>query len=281
MPEGDTIHKIAAAIRPRLEGETIRAARVRDKAGLDCRLESLQRRVTAVYARGKHLFIDLDKEFLVRSHLGMYGAWHRYRPGESWRKPERHASLALWTDHDVFVCFNAMEVEVLRSTGIRERNLVNRLGPDLLASTVALDTIVSRAREFLEADTLLVDLLLDQRVAAGIGNVYKSEVLFIEEAYPYARLGDLSDASIRGLYKTARMLLERNLGAGHRVTRFVNDGAARLWVYGRRGKPCLRCASPIRYERAGRAMRSTYWSETCQTANKPAQTVSSLCPEHQ
>lgn len=264
MPEGDTIHKLAAAIRPRLVGQGIRRARL----GLAFAEALSERCVESVYAHGKHLFIRLEGDLLLRSHLGMYGSWHRYAPGERWRKPERQASLALWTDQDVFVCFNAKEVECLAADGIRRADLFTRLGPDLLAATIDLEALPARARAFLESHTLLVDVLLDQRVACGIGNVYKSEVLFIERQNPSTALGQLEDTNLRRLYEVGRELLQRNLGGGPRVTRFARDNAPRLWVYGRRGRPCLACGGEIRYARLGRGRRSTYWCPCCQEGQR-------------
>ena len=247
-------------MRARLSGTTIRKAWLRTRKPQTL----VEHRIDDVYAHGKHLFIALEGGFLLRSHLGMYGSWHRYRPRERWRKPKRQAALILWTDLDVFVCFNASEVEVIRADSIRSRNLCRRLGPDLLAEEIELDAILQRAREFVDPESPLVDVLLDQRVACGIGNVYKSEVLFIEGQHPLAQLGKTTAENLKRLYQTARSLLRRNLGGGPRATRFTNDGGGRLWVYGRHGKPCLRCGDCICCERCGTDMRSTYWCPTCQ-----------------
>jgi endonuclease-8 len=268
MPEGDTIHKIAAAIQPRLEGEVIRRIRLRPgpRASVGDQLEAqlTGRRVDALYARGKHLFIQLEGGLALRSHLGMHGSWHRYRPGEAWRKPQWQASVALWTDSDVFVCFNAREVECLREGSFRRADLGRGLGPDLLAPEVDFDEILRRARELHGGEAPIVDVLLDQRVAGGIGNVYKSEVLFLAGLHPQAAAGQVQDATLRGVFGTARELMRRNLGGGRRVTRFVEDGRGTLWVYGRAGRPCLRCGAVISWARLGRNMRSTYWCPKCQ-----------------
>ena len=265
MPEGDTIHKIAAALRPRLEGAVVELAWLnpRNEGG---RLQPSI--VGAVYARGKHLFIELGESQVVRSHLGMYGDWHRYRPGEPWRRPERQASLAIWTARDVFVCFNAKEVQVFGSGGITETNIHRRLGPDLLGTDVDFAVVTARAREFLAPDAPLVDLLLDQRVASGIGNVYKSEVLFIEKQSPFSMLGALVDDCVGRLFRRARQLLQQNLGSGPRITRFVNDTAGPVWVYRRAGRPCLRCDDEIQFSRAGRDLRAVYWCASCQQGNR-------------
>jgi endonuclease-8 len=262
MPEGDTIHKLANYLAPRLEARVVRRARMPDPAG--ARLCAGQR-VRHVFARGKHLFIEFDNDWLLRSHLGMHGSWHRYRDGEAWRKPRRQASLELATDDDVFVCFNAKGIELINAPGVRRRIFDTRLGPDLVAPAVDFPSVVQRAREFLAGDTPVADVLLDQRVAAGIGNVYKSEVLFITGHLPRTPLYALRDTELEACYATAAGLLKRNLGGGPRVTRFVNDRAGRLWVYGRRGFPCLRCPGRVRFARIGNDHRSTYFCESCQT----------------
>jgi endonuclease-8 len=260
MPEGDTIHKLAAYLHPRLAGSRLVSGRLRDHPRV--RLEG--RRVERVFARGKHLFVALDDGMLLRSHLGMYGSWHRYARGERWRRPANRASIQLDLDDVTFVCFNAKEVELVREAGVRDRHLQARLGPDLLAPTVELDDILARARDFLAPAAPLADLLLDQRVAAGIGNVYKSEILYLEGQHPSQRVAGLTNETIRALYARARTLLEKNVGGGPRITRFVDDGRGRHWVYGRHRLPCLRCGDRIDYARLGRGWRSTFWCPRCQ-----------------
>jgi len=261
VPEGDTIHKIARFLAPRLEGRTIRAVDMADPAAAK---RCAGREVRAVRARGKHLYIALDNALALRSHLGMHGAWHFYAPGADWRKPRRQASLVVTTDTECFVCFNAKEVELVADPSVRRRVLDTRLGPDLVDDAVAPDELVRRARAMMDPQDLVGDVLLDQRVAAGIGNVYKSEVLFVERVSPFSRLGDLADRRLAACYATAADLLRRNLGGGRRVTRFERDGAGRLWVYRREGMPCLRCDGRIEAKRLGRHHRGTYWCPRCQ-----------------
>lgn len=270
MPEGDTVHKIANFLAPRLEGRVMVEVRMADAAGAR---RCAGRRVTGVLARGKHLYIGFEGGQALRSHLGMYGSWHFYAPDEAWRKPRRQASLVVATADEVFVCFNAKEVELVRSPSVRERIVHTRLGPDLIADGAGMEGIVRRARDILEEDALLADVLLDQRVASGIGNVYKSEVLFLECWSPRTQLGDLSDADLARCFATAADLLRKNLGGGRRVTRFDKDGAGRLWAYGRRGRPCLRCDGRIVSKRQGRHHRSTYWCPACQTRRRSEQVV--------
>jgi endonuclease-8 len=267
MPEGDTIHKIANFLAPVLRGQEVRSLSLarptenRPMAG--CRIRD-------VAARGKHLYIAFDNDLALRSHLGMYGSWHHYPPGAEWRRPESQASVVLETPERVYVCFNARDVEWVRTPSVRQRVLDMRLGPDLTAGSVALDVLPSRARALLEPDAPLVDVLLDQRVASGIGNVYKSELLFIQRLAPLQALGATTDDVLAACYALAAELLQGNLGGGKRVTRFERDGAGRLWVYGRGGQACLRCEETIQYARLGQHHRGTYWCKACQSADAQA-----------
>jgi endonuclease-8 len=260
MPEGDTVHKLANYLRPRLQGEALTGGRLRHAD----RLELAGRRVAEVQARGKHLFIALDDGRSLRSHLGMYGSWHRYARGEPWRRPVRQAGLVLETRSDVYVCFNPKEVELLATRGLRERDLQAHLGPDLIAEDADPAALAQRARTRLEPQTPLVDVLLDQRVACGIGNVYKSELLFLACEPPLRPLAEVEDTALGALYTRATALLRKNLYGGPRTTRWTGRDGGTLWVYGRKGQSCLRCGSPIRQALLGRDQRSTYWCERCQ-----------------
>lgn len=261
MPEGDTVHKIANFLAPRLEKQTVVHLSLSNVAGAN---RCAGHQITGVVARGKHLFIELDNGTAIRSHLGMYGSWHRYAMDEVWRKPRRQASLVLATEQDKYVCFNAKEVELVEIPSVRQRIVHGRLGPDLIADKIDASWLVRRAREFLDDEALVADVLLDQRIASGIGNVFKSEVLFIEHLPPRERLSCVSDEALARCYSLAAELLQKNLGGGKRVTRFDNDSAGRLWVYGRDGLPCLRCDTPIVSARLGRHHRATYWCPSCQ-----------------
>ena len=259
MPEGDTVHKLAAALAAVLCGRAVDSALLEGRSAASL----TGGKVEQVSASGKHLFIVFDSGLMLRSHLGMYGTWHAYAAGQPWRKPERQASIVLAADGKRFVCFNAREVELVGRDSLRRKDLMGRWGPDLV---VAEDfrLLAARARALLSPATLLVDVLLDQRVASGVGNVYKSEVLFLEREPPVRRLGTLSDHGLANLYRCAAGLLRSNLGGGRRVTRCVHDGRGSLWVYKRRGRPCHVCGTGIVRGVMGRHLRVTYWCPHCQ-----------------
>lgn len=260
MPEGDTIFKLAAFLAPALSGRRIVSgtARTTTPVILD------GRQVETVYARGKHLFIAFDLSMVLRSHLGMRGSWHHYPPGVTWQRPRKQASIVLDVGDRIYVCFNAKQVELVHHRGVREKQLETMLGQDLLADTVDYPAIVERARTLSDDHCPVADVLLDQRIACGIGNVYKSESLFLRGRHPATPLALVPDESLQDLYREARHLLGRNLRGGPRVTRRTTDGTGRLWVYGRTGQPCLRCDTPIVSAMLGTHQRSTFWCPRCQ-----------------
>jgi endonuclease-8 len=262
MPEGDTITKLGRFLQDALVGQAVQRVRLHPAFG-----ESRgPARIEAVSTLGKHLYLAFDHGWVLRSHLGLYGSWHRYRVGEPWRRPRRQLSILVETAEWSFVCFNAKEAQWLKRAGFALADQQQRLGPDLISEPLDASVLLERARGWLAPSTLLVDVLLDQRLAAGIGNVYKSEVLFLEGCCPQARLAELSDEGLFGLYRRAAELLRQNLGGGARRTRFARDGLGSLWVYGRLGRPCFRCRTPISRAIIGARPRSTYWCESCQRA---------------
>lgn len=263
MPEGDTIAKIATAIAPLLVGHVVR---------IEARDPTITRgspsRVLSVTAKGKHLFVEFDNDRCVRTHLGMTGSWHRYAPNEAWQRPRWQASLVLTTDDEVIVCFNAKEIQLMAQGGLTRREFDARLGPDLISdfdeSDATAARLVERARSRCHDKTLVADVLLDQTVAAGIGNVYKSELLFLHRLVPTTALGDVNDDLLAALYTQAGALLKANLHGGRRTTRFENDGRSSVWVYGRAGRGCLVCDTPIGRRKLGRHQRVTFWCPSCQ-----------------
>lgn len=263
MPEGDTIHKLAAYLGEHLVGRTVQQAAVLGRP-LALRGEA----VTAADARGKHLLLRFAGGAVLRTHLGMHGSWHRY-PADGGAPRVRGRVSVVFTVSappvvEVFACYNAREVELLAAGSRRERDLASHLGDDLLGAAPDLAAIAARARRLLGPGTLLVDVLLDQRVAAGIGNVYKSELLFLAGLPPTTTLGDIADDRLQALYADARRWLTANLGGGPRTTRTTADGAGRLWVYNRTGRPCHRCRTPIAAARLGARPRGTWWCPACQ-----------------
>jgi endonuclease VIII len=273
MPEGDTVHQLADFLGTALGGRMLARVWIRGQI----RPDLSGQRVRGVASTGKHLYVELEGGVCLRSHLGLYGSWHRYRPRQTWQRPERQAALVFETDDWIFVCFNAKEVEVLSDLGFELRDQRGRLGPDLTREIPGAERLRARALTLIPPEAPVVDVLLDQRVACGIGNVYKSEVLFIARRSPLLSLGDLTPEDFAELYLTAARLLRCNLGGGPRITRPIADGRGPLWVYGRRGLPCLVCGAPVRRGRLGRNPRSTYWCPVCQVSSAGASSTGLGC----
>jgi endonuclease-8 len=273
MPEGDTLARIAAGLRPVLIGQTVTAARARLPGPNVERV--IGRTGTDVLSMGKNLLIRLDNGLELRTHLRMNGTWHRYRPGEHWRRAPARAVLVLEVPGAVAVCFDAPVVELFETRAEALHPTLGRLGPDLLDPAFDAREALRRLREPQRAAMEIGPALLDQRALAGIGNVYKSEVLFIEGVSPFARVADLDDATLARLIERARNLLVANVRRApgpERVTtrdpsgrRALAPGA--LWVYRRASRPCRRCGTLIRAAQQGNDLpRTTYWCPACQPA---------------
>ena len=218
--------------------------------------------VVAVEPRGKHLLIAFDNGLTLRTHLRMSGSWHRYRVGEPWARPASQVSAVLETAGSVAVCVNAPVVELLTMVELARSRSLATLGPDLLSASFDSEEAVRRLRE---RDAMpIAEALLDQRAVAGIGNVSKSELCFLERVNPWTTVGSLGDDTLRRLLARARRLLQANVGGGRRVTTGAAARGSDLWVYGRGGRPCRRCGTNIEGRRQGEQARMTYWCPQCQ-----------------
>ena len=269
MPEGDTIFRTATVLRAALVGRRVTAARAQPRPGLR-RVPDLSvlvgATVATVDARGKHLLIGFDTGLTLRSHLRMTGSWHRYRPGEAWRRPRSQASAILETPEAVAVAFNTPVVELLTAGELRRSRPLTTLGPDLLGRDFDAAEALRRLRER-DAEQL-GNALLDQRAVAGIGNVYKSEVAFLERMDPWAPVATFDDGELLSALATARRLLQANTRGGERITTGSPSRGERLWVYGRGGRACRRCGSLVRHGRQGDLARLTYWCPRCQPSSE-------------
>ena len=263
MPEGDTIFQIAIALRGYLVGRPVVVARARQPGP---RIEQVVgTQVSAVEPIGKHLLIRFSNGLTLRTHLRMGGTWHRYAPGERWRRPASQARVVLEVPGHVLVCFNAPVAELMRDQAVPLRPAMADLGPDILAADFNAEEALRRLRA--RADMAAGEALLDQRALAGIGNVFKSEILFLEGIHPWRLVRELDDDVLARVIATAQRLLRLNVQPDlHGRTTTLGDAAARgkLWVYGRAGRSCFRCGTHIQVGRQGELRRTTYWCPRCQ-----------------
>lgn len=266
MPEGDTIHRTAAGLRRAVVGRELRRVEI---PRLPPPLPQVGATVDRVEARGKHLLVHTSDPLVVHTHQRMTGSWHLYRPGEAWRRPPPAARVVLAVEDAVAVCFGSPVVEVLDAAALRRHPTLRRLGPDLCDPSVDLDEIVRRLDRLVPPDQPIGDALLDQRVASGIGNVYRGEVLFLRGLHPATPTGTVDPATRRRLLDTAGELLRANLGGTARTT-VAGRAEGALWVYGRAGRPCRRCGTPIVRQRLSTHARVVDHCPGCQPASRPA-----------
>jgi endonuclease-8 len=289
MPEGDTILRAALALDKALASRVVTRfesvypalTRIADDHPI------VGRTIESVTARGKHLLIAFSGDLILRTHMRMNGSWHLYRPDARWQRPARDMRVLVGTDYAVAVGFNVPVAELLTRRELERHKQLGALGPDLLAgfgrgtptgpdrepfaSAEAIRRIRTHARE------AIADVLLNQRVVAGIGNVFKSEILFVAGIYPFTPVSRLDDADLQRIVAVALDQLRSNVldrsrtltpGIGRRTTRSL-DPNAKLWVYSRGGKPCRTCGAAILSRKTGVDARVTYWCPKCQSTSQP------------
>lgn len=266
MPEGDTIYRAAQTLAAALQGHTVTsfASKAPQMRTLGPR-RLVGETVAGVESRGKHLLVWFSpSDLALHTHMRMSGSWHLYRSGERWGKPAHLARAVLEVDGWTAVCFSAPVVELLPRAAIERLPSLASLGPDALGEHV--DLAEARRRLDERADWTIAEALLDQRVLAGIGNVYKNEVLFIHRVDPWTPVGQVAADTRDALLSTAQKLLRRNVAPGspQRITTAQDSGTGPTYVYGRARRPCARCATPISVARQGTQGRSTYWCPRCQ-----------------
>ena len=280
MPEGDTIFRAARTLHRVLAGKEVTRfesvypalTRIADDHPI------VGRTIESVSARGKHLLIAFSGGLTLRTHMRMNGSWHIYPAGARWQRPARDMRVLVGTRDAVAVAFNVPIAELLTARDLARHKEVQALGPDLLAKDTPFDRteVIRRLRG--RGREALADALLNQRVVAGIGNVFKSEILFLAGIDPFTPVSAPGDAALDRLVDIARAQLAANVmsrsqtlspAVGRRTTRSL-DPRERLWVYGRSGKPCRRCGTAIRSKKTGLHARITYWCPACQPPNAVA-----------
>jgi endonuclease VIII len=216
--------------------------------------------VREVVSRGKHLLVRTDGEITVHSHLGMNGAWRIYEPGERWRGRSSEVRSVLETGRRIAVGHRLRRLDVLRTS--TEPDVLGHLGPDVLGPD--WDTAEAARRLTRSPDREVGEAILDRSVMAGPGNVYRSEVCFLAGIDPWTSVAIVQDPD--RLIDLMKSLMERNRVGGRRVTTADPRPGHELWVYGRRGRPCRRCGTPIRSFLQGPSgeERITYLCPICQ-----------------
>ena len=277
MPEGDSIYRAARGLHQALAGRTVsRFESVFPRLTNPLEDQPLVGRVIdRVEARGKHLLMWFSGGIVLRTHMRMHGSWHIYRPGERWQRPHHDMRIVLETPDVVAVAFNVPVAEFETTETLQRSEPLRDLGPDPLGEAFDVSAAVLRLRD--RGATEIADALLDQTALAGVGNIYKSESLFVSRINPFTPVERLTDEQLKTLLNTVARLMRANVSdsrrglstyGGLRRTTGRLDPGAHFWVYGRAGKPCRRCAAMIQRTKQGPYARSTYWCSACQAVDR-------------
>jgi len=274
MPEGDSIFRAARSLHRVLSGHTVTrfatAYAHLDRVDVDTPI--VGRTIEKCESVGKHLLIWFSGDLILRTHMRMNGSWHLYRPGERWWRGEQMMRVRIDTADWVAIAFNVPVAEFVTPKDLAKRDPIAQLGPDLLGDTFDRDEAIRRI--VASGHRAIAQTLLDQRIVAGIGNVYKSEVLFLSGVHPETPSSAVPLPVVERMMDIARGVLKDNVVEGsspriqtYRNLRQLNPASEHdesLWVYGRRNKPCRRCGTPIEMKKMGIEARSTYCCPRCQ-----------------
>jgi endonuclease-8 len=278
MPEGDTIYRAARSLHKAIGGKVVTAfetglaklASVNDDAPV------VGRTVEKVEPRGKWLLIYFSGDLILVTHMLMSGSWHIYRTGEKWWMGRSRMRVAITCGEFQAVAFNVPVAEFHTARSLERSSQVPKLGVDVLGDEYSVEggarALLERARTHPEDEIGVV--LLNQRVMAGLGNVYKSEVPFAAGVNPFRRMTTITEREMEKMAEVAQKYMKANVVdgtgeaivtyAGNRRTTHAMHAGDRLWVYGRQGQECRRCGAIVMMRKQGEQVRSTYWCPSCQ-----------------
>jgi endonuclease VIII len=251
MPEGDSIRRVAIKLAP-IVGQVIERATTQ---GLFRNIAG--RMVTHVHSHGKHLAIDLDDATQIRVHQGMNGRFYNFTRADGEVRLARtspgRASLVLATATDLFLWQTCPTVEIVPRRAPLRGMAIGALGPDVLAGD--FDSRQAAERAAVHESRMIADVLLDQRVVAGLGNIWKTESLFANRIDPRTRVAAIPKHVLISIYESARELIKRSV-----------EGERDFSAYSRTGKPCPRCSASIIAYQLGDPPRWTWSCPDCQPA---------------
>ena len=278
MPEGDTIYRSARAMQRAIGGKVCTGfetglaplARVNDDTPL------AGRTIEKVEARGKWLMVHFSGDLILLTHMLMSGSWHIYRTGEKWWMGKDRMRAVIRTADWQAVAFNVPVAEFHTARSLERYSQVPKLGVDVLGEGYTVDKGMASLREYGAAHpgAEIAVVLLNQRVLAGLGNVYKSEVAFAAGVNPFRAMSTMTERELEVMAEVSGKWLKVNVldGAGDGIVTYSGNrrttGATnredRLWVYGRQGQECRRCGAIVEMRKQGEQARSTYWCPGCQ-----------------
>ena len=278
MPEGDTIYRSARALNRALAGKVVTGfetglallARVNDQTPV------AGRTIEKVESRGKWCLLYFSGDLILVTHMLMSGTWHIYRAGETWWMGRSRMRVAIRTADWQAVAFNVPICEFHTARSLERSSQVPQLGPDILSEEFTVEGGIERLRTYGAAnpEAEIAVVLLNQRVLAGLGNVYKSEVAFAAGVNPFRAMSTISEREMEVMTERSQRYMKANVldGSGDGIVTYSGNRRTtnnanreeRLWVYGRQGKECRRCGALVMMRKQGEQARSTYWCPDCQ-----------------
>jgi len=275
MPEGDTIFRTARTLDRALGGKPI--TRFLSTFPLLTRFDDdtplAGQTVEQVESRGKWVLIHFSGGSTLATHMLMNGSWHIYRPGERWQQPRSNMRIVLENSDYCAVGFRVPVAKILKPRELERALRIPTPSIDVLSDQ--FDSVEVERRLRARSDQEIGDVLLNQGVTAGVGNVFKSEICFVIGVNPFCKVSALTPEQVAALIAAVRRLIKANVledsGNGiftyngrKRRTTHASDPGENLWVYSRKDQPCRRCGEPIRSHMQGQGVRITYWCPRCQ-----------------
>ena len=275
MPEGDTIFRTARTLARAFEGRVITG--FRSTYPLLTRFDDdtplTGQTVVRVEPRGKFLLIHFSGGGTLVTHLLMSGSWHIYRHGERWQKPQAQMRIVIENSEFVAVGFKVPVAEMHTAESLRRNKRIPSLDRDVLREEFNVNAAVERLLAMPNKE--IAEALLNQRITAGVGNEFKSEICFVARINPFEHIAALKRERLEDAVNTAQQLLKDNVlensgeqmltyaGRWRRTTHASNP-EDHAWVYERAGQPCRRCGERIRRRLQGPNARATFWCARCQ-----------------
>jgi endonuclease VIII len=270
VPEGDTIWRTARTLEraiggrvvTRFETVLVKLARVDDDTPI------AGRTVESVKSEGKWLVMRFSGGLILLTHMLMSGSWHIYRPGERWQRPKGDMRIVIETAEWVAVAFRVPVAEFHTEESLARRDTFRTLGPRILEDSFDAAQAIANLRT--EPEMEIASALMKQRLLAGIGNIFKSEVCFVAGVNPFRLVKSLTDEEMSRLMAAAVKLLRGNIRerSGPQIVTHhglrQNSPEDGWWVYHRPGQPCRKCGTPIERRKHASDALSSFWCPVCQ-----------------
>lgn len=280
MPEGDLIFRAARTLNKALAGKVVTGfeTAIAMLASVDDDSPIVGRTIERVEARGKWSLTFFSGDLILLTHMLMSGSWHIYRTGERWQAPRSAMRIVITCGDVQAVGFNIRVAEFHTARSLKRNTQIPRLGVDILGGSYSVDAGVRALRDYsrMHPEAEIGNVLLNQRVLAGLGNIYKSEVAFAAGVHPFRQIQTVTSREFERLAEAAERFMKANVRegkgdgivtyAGGRRTTTAMNRSDRLWVYGRKGQECRRCGAIIEMRKQGTGARVTYWCPSCQPA---------------